>query len=200
MRVFLELGVALCLLGVAGCGDKNHGGASADGTQDGSTDAPLDGTTDAPIDGGQDGGTDAPADGGCVCPSSSADPIAVPLACYCALVGPCEADGGLPVLCVDNDAVESIFAGCNMRRVQYTNGGGLEQVSNFYNATTGEWIGSRHQIDGPDFCGHNVAVTGTSQVDAGCALTSERSLCGDGGSGDGGSGDGASDASDAGAD
>jgi hypothetical protein len=177
MKVFLELGVALCVLGVVGCGGKGHEGAP-------------DGATDAPADGVEDAAPDAPDDGGCTCPvydaSSSFDPIVLPQSCYCALAATCESDGGLPILCVDNDAVESVFAGCNVRRIEYTNGGGFERVINFYNATTGAWIGSHHETDGPEQCGHNLALTGVSEVDAACALTSQRSLCGapDGGSGD----------------
>jgi hypothetical protein len=218
MRVFLELGVALCLLGAVGCGGKDHGAASSNGARDGATDAPAEGThdggTDAPaegtVDGGtdapandmQDGASDAPADVGCVCPvdydaSSTFDPIVLPQSCYCALAAFCESDGGLPILCVDNDAVESVFAGCNVRRIQYTNGGGFESVINLYNATTGAWIGSRHETDGPDQCGHNLALTGVSEVDAACALTSQRSLCG---SADGGSGDASDAMADAGGD
>jgi hypothetical protein len=97
-------------------------------------------------------------------------------------------DAGPGYTCVDGDSVESLFADCNLRRIAYTNGGGLESVELYYDATTGAWLGVRENIDGPDFCGHNGVAAGVAAVGSGCTLTRQRSLCGSGDAGDAGDG------------
>jgi hypothetical protein len=115
----------------------------------------------------------------CPPPSDAAAPqtLEMTLDCYCMMQGTCAADGGSPhYLCIDGDAVEETYAACNLLRIRYTNGGGLEHVELYYDAL-GAWVGLSDYTDGPDFCGRNIAVAGTHAVPTGCALTDQQALC-----------------------
>lgn len=178
--------------------------APAATSNDAAPPVPLDGSADSAHPG-------ADGDTGCTCPPPVDDGGSVPLlmptnlTCYCVQTGSCTDAGAPPTdpvsLCGgDKNGTEQTYASCNLRVVDYTNGGGLEGVAYFYDLT-GQWVGVSHRVDGPNaFCQSNGATAGISDVPDGCALTEQHSLCpGDGGpADDGGDGGPANDAGDAG--
>lgn len=154
----------------ADAGVGSHSQSSVQSTSSGSSAASA-----------QVSGTSAVDAASCTCPPVSdaapgVDVYDTSFECYC-LVASCQVDAGPHYYCSDGDVVEDTFAACNLKRITYSNGGGLESVSLFYDATSGAWVGVYDHIDGPDFCGRNIAAVGVHDIDPSCALTSTRHLC-----------------------